>query len=217
MKLAKGRNSFMLRCSKRRSIIMQGRPRRSVLYMPGSNDRALEKAKSLPADALIFDLEDAVAPDAKLLAREQVCAAVKRAAMAGARSSSASMRWRRPGAPRICSPPATAEPDAILVPKVVHAGRHHQRRQDPARRARAGEDQALGHDGDADGDPERAHHRRHRRLCREPARLPGHGHQRPPQGIPRPRAARPLRRRAVARHDPRRRPRLPARHHRRRL
>ena len=44
---------------------MQGRPRRSVLYMPGSNERALEKAKTIPADALIFDLEDAVAPDAK--------------------------------------------------------------------------------------------------------------------------------------------------------
>jgi citrate lyase subunit beta / citryl-CoA lyase len=53
------------------------RPRRSVLYMPGSNARALEKAKSLPADALIFDLEDAVAPDAKASAREQVCAAVR--------------------------------------------------------------------------------------------------------------------------------------------
>ena len=48
---------------------MQGRPRRSVLYMPGSNERALEKAKTLPADALILDLEDAVAPDEKLQAR----------------------------------------------------------------------------------------------------------------------------------------------------
>ena len=56
---------------------MQGRPRRSALYMPGSNERALEKAKALPADALILDLEDAVAPDEKLRAREQVCAAVK--------------------------------------------------------------------------------------------------------------------------------------------
>ena len=46
------------------------RPRRSLLYMPGSNARALEKARSLPADALIFDLEDAVAPDAKATARE---------------------------------------------------------------------------------------------------------------------------------------------------
>lgn len=53
------------------------RPRRSVLYIPGSNARALEKAKSLPADALILDLEDAVAPDAKETARQQVCTAVK--------------------------------------------------------------------------------------------------------------------------------------------
>jgi citrate lyase subunit beta/citryl-CoA lyase len=52
------------------------RPRRSVLYMPGANERALEKAKGLPADAIIFDLEDAVAPDAKHEARERVCAAV---------------------------------------------------------------------------------------------------------------------------------------------
>ena len=56
---------------------MQGRPRRSVLYMPGSNERALEKAKTIPADALILDLEDAVAPDAKPLARDRVCAAVE--------------------------------------------------------------------------------------------------------------------------------------------
>ena len=49
------------------------RPRRSVLYMPGANERALEKAKSLPADVLILDLEDAVAPDAKIEARARVC------------------------------------------------------------------------------------------------------------------------------------------------
>jgi citrate lyase subunit beta/citryl-CoA lyase len=53
------------------------RPRRSVLYMPGSNERALEKARSLPADGLILDLEDAVAPEAKALARRQVADAVK--------------------------------------------------------------------------------------------------------------------------------------------
>ena len=52
------------------------RPRRSVLYMPGSNARALEKGRSLAADALILDLEDAVAPDAKEEARRQVLAAV---------------------------------------------------------------------------------------------------------------------------------------------
>lgn len=50
-------------------------PRRSVLYMPGANERALEKAKGIDADALILDLEDAVAPDAKAEARERVCAA----------------------------------------------------------------------------------------------------------------------------------------------
>ena len=51
------------------------RPRRSVLYMPAANERALEKAKTLPADAIIFDLEDAVAPDAKPAARPNAVAA----------------------------------------------------------------------------------------------------------------------------------------------
>ncbi len=50
---------------------------RSVLYMPSSNERALEKAKTLPADAIIFDLEDAVAPDAKPEARAKAVAAVQ--------------------------------------------------------------------------------------------------------------------------------------------
>jgi citrate lyase subunit beta/citryl-CoA lyase len=53
------------------------RPRRSVLYMPGSNARALDKAKGIAADALIFDLEDSVAPDAKETARRQVADAVR--------------------------------------------------------------------------------------------------------------------------------------------
>ena len=52
------------------------RPRRSVLYMPGSNARALEKGRALAADGLILDLEDAVAPDAKSLARDQILAAI---------------------------------------------------------------------------------------------------------------------------------------------
>lgn len=52
------------------------RPRRSVLYMPGANARALDKARTLPADALILDLEDAVAPDSKELARNQIAQAV---------------------------------------------------------------------------------------------------------------------------------------------
>ena len=57
---------------------MSLRPRRSILYMPGSNPRALEKAKTLNADALVLDLEDAVAPEQKESAREQVVAAVKK-------------------------------------------------------------------------------------------------------------------------------------------
>ncbi len=56
---------------------MTHRPRRSVLYMPGANDRALEKARTLDADALILDLEDSVAPDAKAEARAKVLAAMR--------------------------------------------------------------------------------------------------------------------------------------------
>ena len=53
------------------------RPRRSALYMPGANDKALEKAKGLPTDAVIFDTEDSVAPDMKAVARDKVAAAVR--------------------------------------------------------------------------------------------------------------------------------------------
>ena len=56
---------------------MSMRPRRSVLYMPGSNSRALEKARTLFADSLVFDLEDAVSPENKVLARERVITAVQ--------------------------------------------------------------------------------------------------------------------------------------------
>src|SRR5690625_2011675 len=65
---------YHLRLFIARSCTMQ--PRRSVLYMPGSNARALEKARSLPADSLILDLEDAVAPEQKTAARSQVLAAL---------------------------------------------------------------------------------------------------------------------------------------------
>ncbi|MBN9569208.1 MAG: CoA ester lyase [Alphaproteobacteria bacterium] len=94
------------------------RPRRSVLYMPGSNTRALEKARTLPADALILDLEDAVAPDAKDIAREQVCAAVKARGFGKreviVRINALSTPW---GAADLKAA-AEAAPDAILVPKV---------------------------------------------------------------------------------------------------
>jgi len=94
------------------------RPRRSVLYMPGSNTRALEKARTLPADALILDLEDAVAPDAKDIAREQGCAAVKARGFGKreviVRINALSTPW---GAADLKAA-AEAAPDAILVPKV---------------------------------------------------------------------------------------------------
>jgi len=94
------------------------RPRRSVLYMPGSNARALEKAQSLPADALILDLEDAVAPDAKETARARVCDAVKAKAFGKreivVRLNALSTPW---GEADLLAA-AAAKPDAILVPKV---------------------------------------------------------------------------------------------------
>lgn len=94
------------------------RPRRSVLYMPGSNARALEKAKTLPADALILDLEDAVAPDAKAAARDQVCAAVK-AGGYGLREVVIRVNaLNTPWAEDDLAAAVQAAPDAILVPKV---------------------------------------------------------------------------------------------------
>lgn len=101
---------------------MEGRPRRSVLYMPGSNTRALEKAKSIPADALIFDLEDAVAPDAKIQAREQVCEAVREGGYGGRevviRVNALETPWGADDLVAACK----AAPDAVLVPKVIHSG-----------------------------------------------------------------------------------------------
>src|ERR1700726_2597299 len=61
------------KCQGNQSMI---RPRRSLLFMPGSNARALEKARNLPADGIIRDLEDSVAPDAKVLARDQLAQAI---------------------------------------------------------------------------------------------------------------------------------------------
>jgi citrate lyase subunit beta / citryl-CoA lyase len=94
------------------------RPRRSVLYMPGSNARALEKARTLPADALILDLEDAVAPDAKDIARQQVCDAVKAKGF-GKREVIVRVNGRStPWGDADLAAAAAAKPDAILVPKI---------------------------------------------------------------------------------------------------
>ena len=94
------------------------RPRRSVLYMPGANARALEKARSLSADALIIDLEDAVAPEAKDPARAQAAAAVKQG---GYGHREIVIRVNAPDTPwgeDDLAAAADAAPDAILVPKV---------------------------------------------------------------------------------------------------
>jgi citrate lyase subunit beta/citryl-CoA lyase len=94
------------------------RLRRSVLYMPGSNQRALDKAKTLPADSLILDLEDAVAPEAKDVAREQVCAAVK---AGGYGDREIVIRVNAPQTPwgeQDLKAAIEARPDAILMPKV---------------------------------------------------------------------------------------------------
>ncbi len=97
------------------------RPRRSVLYMPGANTRALEKARSLPADALIFDLEDAVAPDAKEAARTNVVAAAWSKAYGkreiAIRCNGLGTAWGQADVEAI----ATSGADAILVPKVESA------------------------------------------------------------------------------------------------
>jgi len=94
------------------------RPRRSVLYMPGSNSRALEKAKSLPADGLILDLEDAVAPDAKEEARGLVVEAVRAGGYGSReliiRTNGLDTEW---GEADVLAA-ATSGADAILLPKV---------------------------------------------------------------------------------------------------
>lgn len=94
------------------------RPRRSVLYMPGSNARALEKARTLLADGVILDLEDAVAPDAKVEARGRVVEAVKAGGFGPRevviRVNGLDTPW---GADDLDAA-ASAIPDAILLPKV---------------------------------------------------------------------------------------------------
>jgi citrate lyase subunit beta / citryl-CoA lyase len=101
------------------------RPRRSVLYMPGANERALEKAKGLAADALILDLEDAVAPDAKAEARDRVCAAAQSGEYGRReitiRANGADTEWYEADVAAI----AAAGPDALLVPKVGSADEVH--------------------------------------------------------------------------------------------
>jgi citrate lyase subunit beta / citryl-CoA lyase len=94
------------------------RPRRSPLFMPGSNARALEKARNLPADGLILDLEDSVAPDAKALARDQIAAAIAAKGFGRReiliRINSLDTPWWNID----IAMAGKARPDGILVPKI---------------------------------------------------------------------------------------------------
>ncbi|MCY3585373.1 MAG: CoA ester lyase [Acidimicrobiales bacterium] len=97
------------------------RPRRSVLYMPAANARALEKAKAIGADALIFDLEDAVAPDAKEAAREGACAAASSGEYGyrelTIRCNGLDTPWGRDD----IRAAGAAAPSAVVIPKVSSA------------------------------------------------------------------------------------------------
>jgi citrate lyase subunit beta/citryl-CoA lyase len=94
------------------------RPRRSLLFMPGSNARALEKARNLAADGLILDLEDSVAPDAKAAARDQIAAAIAANGFGKReiwiRTNSLDTPWWKDDAAMA----GKAKPDGILVPKI---------------------------------------------------------------------------------------------------
>ena len=111
------------------------RPRRSVLYMPGSNARAIEKARGLPADAVILDLEDAVAPEAKEAGRARVMEAVRAGGFGRrevvVRINALNSPWGRDD----LAAAAEAGPDAILIPKV----------EDPATIAAAEDALAAAH------------------------------------------------------------------------
>jgi len=97
------------------------RPRRSALYMPGANARALEKAKTLASDVLILDLEDAVAPDAKQTARDQIAEAVGQGGYANhevvLRTNGSTTEWFADDIDLA----ARLAIDAVLVPKVASA------------------------------------------------------------------------------------------------
>jgi citrate lyase subunit beta / citryl-CoA lyase len=94
------------------------RPRRSVLYMPGANARAMEKSREIDCDAVIFDLEDAVAPDAKAQARSQVAAAVGAGGFGHreivVRINGIDTPWAQDDAAAIANLPI----DALLLPKI---------------------------------------------------------------------------------------------------
>src|SRR5262252_9156678 len=111
------RRALLQEVSCKKGTIMT-RPRRSLLFMPGSNARALEKARNLAADCLILDLEDSVAPDAKSKAREQIAQAVQARGFGKReiliRTNSLDTSWWSDDSAMA----GAVEPDGILVPKI---------------------------------------------------------------------------------------------------
>jgi citrate lyase subunit beta/citryl-CoA lyase len=105
------------------------RPRRSALYIPGSNARALQKARVIPADVIILDLEDAVSPDVKAQARDAVVASVRELAQGQREIVVRVNALDTPWIARDLAAMAAVQPDAILIPKVS--------RTDDIRRVRA--------------------------------------------------------------------------------
>ena len=101
---------------------MQVKPRRSVLYMPGIKERALEKAKTLPADSLILDLEDSVAPEAKKQAREFALRAIAGGGYGKRELVLRVNALETPWGARDLSEAATSGADAVLLPKVSRPG-----------------------------------------------------------------------------------------------
>jgi len=101
---------------------MVARPRRSALYMPGSNPKALAKARELPADVVILDLEDSVAPEAKVEARERIVAALKQGGFGGREVLIRVNGVHTPWGEADLEAAAAAGPDGVLLPKVDGPG-----------------------------------------------------------------------------------------------
>jgi citrate lyase subunit beta/citryl-CoA lyase len=101
---------------------MVARPRRSVLYVPGSNAKALAKARELPADAIILDLEDSVAPEAKPEARDRIVAVLKEGGFGGREMLIRVNGVHTPWGEADLEAAAAAGPDGVLLPKVDGPG-----------------------------------------------------------------------------------------------
>jgi citrate lyase subunit beta/citryl-CoA lyase len=104
-----------------RMPVMTIKPLRSALYMPASNPRALEKAKTLDVDAVIFDLEDAIAPDLKTQARDKACEAVRAGGYGNRQVAIRINGFATPWGEDDLDAAVAAGPDAILVPKITRS------------------------------------------------------------------------------------------------